>query len=122
MEIIENEGAGIVLYINNNLKESVIGKITLYKSQDEEMEGAKDSVIGGNMPVLREYGVGAQILVDLGVRHLRLMTNNPRKIVGLEGYGLDVAERVPIEVTPHEDNIDYLKAKKSKLGHMLSKI
>ena len=63
-----------MLYINHDLKETVIGKISLYKLQDEEMEGAKDSVIGGNMPVLREYGVGAQILVDLGVRHLRLMT------------------------------------------------
>ncbi|MEK6560317.1 MAG: 3,4-dihydroxy-2-butanone-4-phosphate synthase [Nitrospirota bacterium] len=122
MEMIENEGAGILLYINHDLKETVIGKISLYKLQDEEMEGSKDRVIGGDKPVLREYGVGAQILVDLGVRHLRLMTNNPRKIVGLEGYGLDVAERVPIEVTPHEDNIDYLKAKKRKLGHMLSKI
>ena len=70
-------------------------------------------------PVLRNYGVGAQILVDLGVRHIRLMTNNPRKIVGLEGYGLDVVERIPLETLPHADNIDYLKAKKSKLGHLL---
>src|SRR3990172_9108969 len=122
MEIIENEGAGILLYINHDLKETVIGKITLYKSQDEEMEGAKEGVVGGNKPVLREYGVGAQILVDLNVKHLRLMTNNPRKIVGLEGFGLDVIERVPIEVAPHKENIDYLTAKKKKLGHMLSKI
>lgn len=122
MEMIENEGAGILLYINHDLKETVIGKISLYKLQDDEMEGSKDRVIGGDKPVLREYGVGAQILVDLGIKHLRLITNNPRKIVGLEGYGLDVSERVPIEVAPHEENIDYLKAKKSKLGHMLSKI
>ena len=122
MEIIEKEGSGIILYINHDLKETMIGKITLYKLQDEEMEGAKDNVIGGNKPVLREYGVGAQILVDLNVKHLRLMTNNPRKIVGLEGFGLDVVERVPIETAPHKENIDYLTAKKKKLGHMLSKI
>src|SRR4030067_677666 len=122
MEIIENEGAGILLYINHDLKETVIGKITLYKLQDEEIEGAKDKVIGGNKPVLREYGVGAQILVDLYVKHLRLMTNNPRKIVGLEGFGLDVVERVPIEVAPHKENIDHLHAKKRMLGHMLSQL
>ncbi|MCC7202929.1 MAG: 3,4-dihydroxy-2-butanone-4-phosphate synthase [Nitrospirae bacterium] len=122
MEIIEKEGAGILLYINHDLRETLIGKISLYKMQDNEEEGAKECVIGGNRPVLREYGVGAQILVDLNVRHLRLMTNNPRKIVGLEGFGLDVAERVPIEVVPHKENIDYLTAKKRKLGHMLSKI
>ncbi|HZX49145.1 MAG TPA: GTP cyclohydrolase II, partial [Nitrospirota bacterium] len=122
MEIIEKEGAGIILYINHDLKETMIGKITLYKSQDEEMEGAKDKVMRGEKPVLREYGVGAQILVDLNVKHLRLMTNNPRKIVGLEGFGLDVVERVPIEVAPHKENIDHLTAKKKMLGHMLSQI
>lgn len=122
LEIIEKEGAGILLYINHDLRETLIGKISLYKMQDNEEEGANECVIGGNKPVLREYGVGAQILVDLNVRHLRLMTNNPRKIVGLEGFGLDVAERVPIEVVPHKENIDYLTAKKRKLGHMLSKI
>ncbi len=122
LEIIEKEGAGILLYINHDLRETLIGKISLYKMQDNEEEGANECVIGGNKPVLREYGVGAQILVDLNVRHLRLMTNNPRKIVGLEGFGLDVAERVPIEVVPHKENTDYLTAKKRKLGHMLSKI
>ncbi len=122
MEMIENEGAGVLLYINHDLKETVIGKISLYKSQDEDMEGAREDVVAGTRPVLREYGVGAQILVDLNVKHLRLMTNNPRKIVGLEGFGLEVAGRVPIEVVPHKENIDYLTAKKRKLGHMLSKI
>ena len=123
MEMIEKEGSGVLLYINHDIKETLINKINSYKLQDEDGEGDyKGHISVGNKPVLREYGVGAQILVDLGVRHLRLMTNNPRKIVGLEGYGLDVVERIPIEVTPHEDNIAYLKAKKKKLGHMLSKI
>ena len=71
---------------------------------------------------LRDYGVGAQILRDIGVRKIRLMTNNPKKIVGLEGYGLAVVERVPIETHPHPRNVHYLKVKKNKLGHMLEKV
>ena len=73
----------------------------------------------GHKPDLRDYGIGAQILVDLGLRDIRLMTNNPRKIVGLEGYGLAVVERVPLETEPHPLNYKYLKAKKEKLGHQL---
>jgi 3,4-dihydroxy 2-butanone 4-phosphate synthase/GTP cyclohydrolase II len=71
---------------------------------------------------LRDYGIGAQILRDLGVRKLRLLTNNPRKIVGLQGYGLTVVERVPLEVPPHESNIEYLRTKQQKLGHLFSKL
>ena len=71
---------------------------------------------------LRDYGVGAQILRDLGVRKLRLLTNNPKKIIGLEGYGLTVVERVAIEMHPHPKNVHYLKIKKSKMGHMLEKV
>ncbi len=120
MKMIEKEGSGVLLYINHDVKETLINKINSYRLQDEGKEGdVSDNNGGGKKPVLRDYGVGAQILVDLGVRHLRLMTNNPRKIVGLEGYGLDVVERIPIEVLPHADNIDYLKAKKRKLGHLL---
>lgn len=120
MKMIEKEGSGVLLYINHDVKETVINKINSYKLQDEGKEGEfLDNNDVGKKPVLRNYGVGAQILVDLGVRHLRLMTNNPRKIVGLEGYGLDVVERIPIEALPHADNIDYLKAKKRKLGHLL---
>ena len=73
----------------------------------------------GYKPDLRDYGIGAQILSDLGVRHVRLLTNNPRKIVGLEGYGLKVVERVPLEVEPNPSNIGYLKTKKEKMGHQL---
>ena len=116
MKMIEQEGAGVLLYINHDVTEALIGKVRSYKSQDE---GDHADFLEVSKPVLREYGVGAQILVALGVRHIRLMTNNPRKIVGLEGYGLDVVERIPIETLPHADNIDYLKAKKKKLGHLL---
>ena len=74
----------------------------------------------GFKPDLRDYGIGAQILVDLGIRKMRLMTNNPKKIVGLEGYGLEVTERVPLELDACEFNADYLRTKKEKLGHMLN--
>ena len=116
MKRIEIEGAGVLLYINHDVREALTGKIRAYKSQDE---GNNLEFSEGNKPVLREYGVGAQILVSLGIKHIRLMTNNPRKIVGLEGYGLEVVERIPVEAIPHADNIDYLKAKKKKLGHLL---
>lgn len=120
MKMIEKEGSGVLLYINHDVKETLVNKINSYRLQDEGKEAdVPDNNGGGKKPVLRDYGVGAQILVDLGIRHLRLMTNNPRKIVGLEGYGLDVVERIPIEALPHADNIDYLKAKKRKLGHLL---
>lgn len=123
MKMIEKEGNGVLLYINHDVKETLINKINSYRFQDEGKEGeVPDNNGGGKKPVLRDYGVGAQILVDLGVRHLRLMTNNPRKIVGLEGFGLDVVERIPIEVLPHADNIDYLTAKKKKLGHLLQRV
>jgi len=74
----------------------------------------------GFKPDLRDYGIGAQILVDLGVRHMRLLTNNPKKIVGLEGYGLKMVERVPIEIPPTGSNLRYLKTKQAKLGHLFS--
>ena len=119
MKRIEIEGAGVLLYINHDVREALTGKIRAYKSQDE---GNNLEFSEGNKPVLREYGVGAQILVSLGIKHIRLMTNNPRKIVGLEGYGLEVVERIPVEAIPHADNIDYLKAKKKKLGHLLQGI
>jgi 3,4-dihydroxy 2-butanone 4-phosphate synthase/GTP cyclohydrolase II len=71
---------------------------------------------------LRDYGIGAQILVNLGLKKIRLITNNPRKIVGIEGYGLSVVERVPIEIPPQESNVQYLRTKKAKLGHILNKV
>jgi 3,4-dihydroxy 2-butanone 4-phosphate synthase/GTP cyclohydrolase II len=86
------------------------------------MDTVEANVKLGFKPDLRDYGIGAQMLVDLGVRKMRLMTNNPKKLIGLEGYGLRVVERVPIEVHPHDKNIKYLAAKKKKMGHMLKKV
>ena len=90
--------------------------------QDKGLDTVEANIKLGFKPDLRDYGIGAQILVDLGVRKMRLMTNNPKKIVGLEGYGLKVVERVPIETRPTERNIVYLKTKKKKLGHILDNV
>jgi len=73
----------------------------------------------GFPPDLRDYGIGAQILVDLGLHKIRLLTNNPKKVIGLDGYGLEIIERVPIEVEPHEANVEYLRAKRDKMGHLI---
>jgi 3,4-dihydroxy 2-butanone 4-phosphate synthase/GTP cyclohydrolase II len=100
----------------------LINKLKAYELQDKGLDTVEANIKLGFKPDLRDYGIGAQILVDIGVRKMRLMTNNPKKIVGLEGYGLKVVERVPIEVNPHERNIAYLKAKKKKLGHILDKV
>ena len=124
MAIIENAGRGVVLYLNQEGRGiGLMNKIQAYHLQDEK---GKDTVEAnlelGFKPDLRDYGIGAQILVDLRVKTIRLMTNNPRKIVGLKGYGLEIVERVPIETLPHDKNVRYLKAKKDKLGHFLDKV
>ena len=124
MAIIENAGRGVVLYLNQEGRGiGLMNKIQAYHLQDEK---GKDTVEAnlelGFKPDLRDYGIGAQILVDLRVKRIRLMTNNPRKIVGLKGYGLEIVERVPIETLPHDKNVRYLKAKKDKLGHFLDKV
>ncbi|MGH7272886.1 MAG: bifunctional 3,4-dihydroxy-2-butanone-4-phosphate synthase/GTP cyclohydrolase II [Nitrospiria bacterium] len=124
MAIIENAGRGVVLYLNQEGRGiGLMNKIQAYHLQDEK---GKDTVEAnlelGFKPDLRDYGIGAQILVDLQVKIIRLMTNNPRKIVGLKGYGLEIVERVPIETLPHDKNVRYLKAKKNKLGHFLDKV
>ncbi|MHB8836829.1 MAG: bifunctional 3,4-dihydroxy-2-butanone-4-phosphate synthase/GTP cyclohydrolase II, partial [Candidatus Methylomirabilia bacterium] len=100
----------------------LINKIKAYALQEGGMDTVEANVHLGFKADLRDYGIGAQILADLGLHHLRLMTNNPKKIIGLKGYGLDVVERVPIEVKPHSRNKRYLKTKKAKMGHLFEQV
>jgi 3,4-dihydroxy 2-butanone 4-phosphate synthase/GTP cyclohydrolase II len=123
MKIIENEGRGVILYMRQEGRGiGLANKLKAYELQDQGMDTVEANIELGFKADLRDYGIGAQILVSLGIKNIRLMTNNPRKIVGLEGYGLKVVERVPVETAPHEKNIVYLKTKKKKLGHMLDEV
>ncbi|MEW6068920.1 MAG: bifunctional 3,4-dihydroxy-2-butanone-4-phosphate synthase/GTP cyclohydrolase II [Nitrospirota bacterium] len=123
MEMIKKEGKGVILYMKQEGRGiGLLNKLKAYELQDKGLDTVEANIKLGFKPDLRDYGIGAQILVDLGIRKMRLMTNNPKKIVGLEGYGLKVVERVPIETKPHERNIIYLKTKKKKLGHMLDNV
>ena len=123
MEMINEKGSGVILYMRQEGRGiGLVNKLKAYELQDKGLDTVEANIKLGFKPDLRDYGIGAQILVDLGVRKMRLMTNNPKKIVGLEGYGLKVVERVPVETSPHERNLVYLKTKKKKLGHMLSNV
>ncbi|MBI5740931.1 MAG: bifunctional 3,4-dihydroxy-2-butanone-4-phosphate synthase/GTP cyclohydrolase II [Nitrospirae bacterium] len=123
MAIIKKEGKGVILYMRQEGRGiGLANKLKAYALQDQGLDTVEANVRLGFKPDLRDYGIGAQILVNLGVRRMRLMTNNPKKLIGLEGYGLRIVERVPVETSPHEKNIKYLKVKKNKLGHMLKNV
>ncbi len=124
MEMIEAAGTGVLLYIIGHEGRGIglLNKLKAYKLQDDGLDTVQANKKLGFPPDLREYGIGAQILVDLGITRMRLMTNNPFKIVGVEGYGLKVVERVPIEIQPNENNVKYLTTKKLKLEHLITNI
>jgi 3,4-dihydroxy 2-butanone 4-phosphate synthase/GTP cyclohydrolase II len=120
MRMIEQEGRGVILYLRQEGRGiGIVNKVKAYSLQDQGRDTVEANEDLGFQADLRDYGIGAQILVDLGIRKIRLMTNNPRKIIGIEGYGLEVGERVSIQVQPRPENERYLSTKRDKLGHML---
>ncbi len=123
LKAIEKAGRGVVLYMHQEGRGiGLANKLKAYHLQEHGMDTVEANVALGFAPDLRDYGIGAQILSELGMKSIRLMTNNPRKIVGLEGYGLNIAKRVPVEINPTKSNKRYLKTKKDKMGHILKAV
>jgi len=121
MEMIDQEGAGVLLYIRQEGRGiGLVNKIRAYALQDQGLDTVEANERLGFQPDLRNYGIGAQILVDLGVKKMRLLTNNPKKMVGLDGYGLKIVDQLEIETEPNEYNRRYLKCKQLKMGHLLN--
>jgi 3,4-dihydroxy 2-butanone 4-phosphate synthase/GTP cyclohydrolase II len=121
MQMIAKEGKGVLVYLRQEGRGiGLLNKLKAYMLQDQGMDTVEANLALGFPPDLRDYGIGAQILIDLGVRRMRELTNNPKKIVALEGFELEITERVPLEIQPNDRNISYLKTKKEKLGHLLN--
>lgn len=123
LEKIAGEGRGVLLYMRQEGRGiGLVNKVKAYDLQDKGYDTVSANEKLGFAPDLRHYGIGAQILVDLGLKNIRLMTNNPTKVVGLEGYGLNIVERIALEILPNDRNISYLKIKKEKMGHILDMV
>jgi 3,4-dihydroxy 2-butanone 4-phosphate synthase/GTP cyclohydrolase II len=120
MQRIQNEGKGVLLYLEQEGRGiGLINKIKAYELQEQGLDTVEANEKLGFPPDLRDYGIGCQILFDLGVRKLRLMTNNPKKYAALEGYGLSVVEHIPLVTGVTDENLRYLEAKRDKMGHIL---
>ena len=120
MEMVGKEGKGVIVYMHQEGRGiGLVHKIKAYHLQEQGKDTVEANLELGFKVDLRDYGIGAQILVDLGVKKMRLITNNPKKIVGLQGYGVTITERVPIEIKPGKNNVRYLKTKKERMGHLL---
>ena len=117
---IEEAGKGVVVYMKQEGRGiGLNNKIRAYQLQERGMDTVEANELLGFPPDLRDYGIGVQVLLDLGIKSMRLMTNNPKKIIGLQGYGLSVSEQVPITVKPNRHNEGYLRAKREKMGHLI---